>query len=207
MKRRNPQRANSMGRTHQGVFRLLLLVIGSTLIGQMIPKVLANGHPAGAPGYQEILQPATEAAKKEEPLMGPGPPYFIEVEETDRSRVVECTKVALEEEGERVFRWDEEETRLTTALRSIEPEELRRIAVTKTCGDRIRWVEGRAQLMISLSPGKEESTRIEIKARILAKGETSLPLMRPSDWWPVSSSGRLEGDIVVALEAHCQTGY
>lgn len=137
-----------MRRTHQGVSRLLLPVIGSVLIVQMIPKVLANGHRAGAPGYQEIFLPATAAANQEEPLRLRRPPYFIEVEETDHSSVVECTKVALEEEGERVFRWDEEKRRLTTALRRIELEELRRIAVTKTRGDQIRWVEGRAQLVI-----------------------------------------------------------
>jgi len=68
---------------------------------------------------------------------------------------------------------------------------------------RIHWVRGRADLILSFSPAADERTRIDLRARILGWGETSLPLLRPSNWWTLPSSGALEGDVLAALKAHC----
>jgi hypothetical protein len=56
---------------------------------------------------------------------------------------------------------------------------------------------------IRLIPLGEGVTQARIRMRILAKGTTSLRLMRPSSWWPLASTGALEGDILAALETRC----
>jgi hypothetical protein len=87
------------------------------------------------------------------------------------------------------------------ATRSLSAEELRRTAQTEIGGGKIQWEEGGANVEIRLIPRSGGGTQIRVRARILGKGSTSLRLMRMSPWWPLASTGALEGDILAALEA------
>jgi hypothetical protein len=89
------------------------------------------------------------------------------------------------------------------ARRHLESEELRRVAQTEILGGNIHWEEGMANAEIRLIPHSERETQVRIRARILGKGSTTLRLMRMSPWWPLVSTGALEGDVLAALEARC----
>jgi hypothetical protein len=95
------------------------------------------------------------------------------------------------------------EKRGILAMRRLTVEELRRAAQTEIGGGKINWEEGMANAEIRLIPLGGAGTQVRVRARILAKGSTSLRLMRPSPWWSLASTGALEGDILAALEARC----
>lgn len=120
------------------------------------------------------------------------------------SSVLDCVETFLISRGESIFRIDKEKGIITTGFHWVGPEELRRIAVLDRGKGQIRWTKGIYQLTISLSPAEGGKTQIQVNARIFGAGETSLPLMRPSLWWPLPSTGSLEGDILAALVIHCQ---
>lgn len=121
------------------------------------------------------------------------------------SSVLGCVETFLISRGESIFRIDKEKGIITTGFHWVGPEELRRIAVLDRGKGQIRWTKGIYQLIISsLSLSDEGKTQIQVNARIFGAGETSLPLMRPSLWWLLPSTGSLEGDILAALVIHCQ---
>lgn len=135
-----------------------------------------------------LLVPSTMAIVVEEPL----PP------------ALDCVQAVLTDRGEPIFRVDEEQGVVITGFRMVGPEGLRRIATTDRGGGRIRWTKGIYQLTLILSRVEGGGTRVQARARILGAGETSLSLMRPSAWWPLPSTGSLEGDVLAALTASCR---
>jgi hypothetical protein len=125
--------------------------------------------------------------------------------ELDRSRTVveECLRSVLRETGWTLPTSSLEKSSGLRATRSLSAEELRRAAQTEMGGGKIHWEEGMANVEIQLTPRSGSGTQVRIRARILGKGSTSLRLMRMSPWWPLASTGALEGDILAALEARC----
>lgn len=124
--------------------------------------------------------------------------------ELDRppSALEECARKILQETGWKLPETSQEKGGLL-AMRHLDSEELRRVAQTEVLGGKIHWDDGIANAEIRLIPLSESITQARIRTRILAKGSTSLPVMRPSNWWPLSSTGALEGDILAALETRC----
>lgn len=115
-----------------------------------------------------------------------------------------CVQTVLTGQGESIIRVDEEQGVIMTRLRPVDLKTLHRIAVTDRAGAAIRWTKGMYQLTIALSPGEQGGTRVRTAARILGCGETALPLMRPSPWWPLPSTGNLEAGILSAITASCR---
>ena len=117
---------------------------------------------------------------------------------------LDCVRAVLTARGESIFRVDQEQGVVTTSFRLVNPEALRRIAVTDREAGRIRWTRGIYQLTIIFSPVDGDGTRVRVSARVFGAGESSLPLMRPSNMWPLLSTGSLESDVLAALTAHCR---
>lgn len=115
-----------------------------------------------------------------------------------------CVQAVLAGQGEPIIHVDEEQGTMMTRLRPVDAETLHRIAATNRTGAAIRWTKGMYQLTVTLSPGEQGGTRVRAAARILGYGESDLRLMRPSPWWPLSSTGDLEADILAAVMASCQ---
>lgn len=115
-----------------------------------------------------------------------------------------CVQAVLAGQGEPIIRVDEERGVIMTRLRPVDAETLHRIAATNRAGAATRWTKGMYQLTITLSAGEQGGTRVRAAARILGYGESDLHLMRPSPWWPLSSTGNLEADILAAVMASCQ---
>jgi hypothetical protein len=116
-----------------------------------------------------------------------------------------CVQAALNARGEPTFRVERAQGVITTGFRLVETDTLRRIAATDRGGGRLRWTYGLYQLSLRLSTVDQARTRVRVSARILGAGETAFPLLRPSAWWPLPSTGRLEGDVRAALARHCRT--
>jgi len=114
-----------------------------------------------------------------------------------------CVQAVLTARGEKIWRVDKENSTIITAFRLVNPSALRQIAIIHRAAAGIRWLKGRYQLTITLSQAEREGTRIQAMARILGYGESALPLMRPSPWIPLPSTGTLEGDALTAITAAC----
>lgn len=114
----------------------------------------------------------------------------------------ECLIRALKEKGWMPSPLMEAGTHLLLS-RIVDPEELGRIAVTAIAGGRVQWSEGRVDTTLDLEPHRESTTTVRMKVRILGRGTTSLPIMRPSDWWPLDSTGTLERDLLNSIAATC----
>jgi len=127
--------------------------------------------------------------------------YCIELNRLP-SALEECVRRILLETGWSLPARSQEKGRLL-ATRQLESDELRRVAQTEVLGGKIHWDEAMANAEIRLISLSEGKTQVRIRTRILAKGSTSLPLMRPSNWFPLASTGALEGDILAALETRC----
>lgn len=115
-----------------------------------------------------------------------------------------CVQSVLTSRQESIFKVDQKQGVVMTSLRSVEPEELERIANTSQAGERIRWTQGSYQLTINLTSVSRQKTQLQVSARIMGSGETSLPLMRPSMLQSLPSTGRLESDILTALTSQCR---
>ena len=117
--------------------------------------------------------------------------------------VEECVRRILPEAGWTLAASSQEKSGLH-AGRRVEPDELRRVAQTEIGGGKIHWEEGMVNAEIRLVPLSEGVTQVRIRTRIVARGTTTLRLMRPSPWWPLASTGALEEDVLAALETHCR---
>ena len=117
--------------------------------------------------------------------------------------LLQCAHTVLTSHGESIFQVDTDHSVIITGFRFISPPELQRIANTTLGGQHIRWTRGMYQLTLTLPPDAGDTPHIQVSARILGAGHTSLPLLRPSHWWPLPSNGTLEGDLLAALTA-CQ---
>lgn len=67
----------------------------------------------------------------------------------------------------------------------------------------MKWEGGGAYAQLRLVSLSGGGTQVRMRTRILAKGSTALPLQRMSPWWPLASTGALEGDVLAALKTHC----
>lgn len=96
---------------------------------------------------------------------------------------------------------DEHKTIITTLFQSLTEETLKHIAIIpmQACTE---WKKGMHTLRITVSPDTKKSTIITISLRILGYCETSLPMLRPSPWLPLTSNGTLEEEIFTAI-LHC----
>ena len=124
--------------------------------------------------------------------------YCIDIK-GDLIEVKEFVASALQEKG-----WSPLPPHLPDRLslsKRVEPEELRHIAVTQIAGGNIHWTEGRVDLTLAFESRGKGNTEVRLFLNILGRGNTSLPIMRPSDLWPLTSTGRLEHDVLAGMEA------
>jgi hypothetical protein len=96
---------------------------------------------------------------------------------------------------------------LWTFVRHLEKDELSQFAKTDIVGGRIMWTEGKALVAVKTEKRADDFTRVQITARFQGRGQTSLPLARPTDWWPLASKRTLEGSMIAALESHFGLGH
>lgn len=89
-----------------------------------------------------------------------------------------------------------------TITRFLEKEELEHVARTDVLGGRVTWTEGKALVEIKTSDARDGFTRVQILTKFQGRGQTTLELARPSDWWPLASKGTLESDMIAALQSH-----
>lgn len=115
-----------------------------------------------------------------------------------------CVQAVLTSQGESIIRVDEERGVIMTGFRRVSREALQRIAATKRGGATVRWTKGIYQLIITLSPVERGGTQVRAAARILGYGETSMPALRPSPWWPLPSTGNLEARTLAAVTTSCR---
>jgi hypothetical protein len=127
--------------------------------------------------------------------------YCIEVR-GDPSVLRECVLLALKQTGWLPSSLMEAGTHLSVS-RVVDPDELARIAFTGIAGGRVQWSEGRVDTAWDLEPHRKNTTTVRIMVRILGRGTTSLPIMRPSDWWPLASTGTLERKLLNSIAAKC----
>ena len=204
------QEKTFVGRSHKTRFLPALAVIGALFAVAMMSAVRASSRKAANPSsLRRQFSDRGQEQGSQEPNQGrkeskarPSSALFLTVEKVPLPVVVQCATQAVEGQGWIVLPSKKGKNQLRT-FRNVGVDELRRIADTKRGDARIYWVRGRADLILSFSPAADERTRIDLRARILGWGETSLPLLRPSNLWTLPSSGALEGDVLAALKAHC----
>jgi hypothetical protein len=120
----------------------------------------------------------------------------------DPAELKQCLPSALQSEG-----WSPLPQGLPDHLsfgRQVDPEELRKIAVTQIAGGRIQWTDGRVDASLSLKSHSKGTTEVRLFVNILGRGNAPFPVMRPSDWWPLASTGRLEEDLLAHVAASCE---
>jgi hypothetical protein len=172
------------------------------------PEVTPNPFACPAAAGVPLSKPTGAAASSQVPGKeqeghdrAASPEFCLELDRPP-SALEECVRKILSETG-----WSlPVGTQAKDAFRAgrrVEPEELQRVAQTEIGGGRIHWEEGTVNAEIRLIPLSETVTQVRIRTRILAKGSTSLRLMRPSPWWLLVSTGALEGDVLAALKTHC----
>ena len=171
----------------------VLAAIGVLLAAPMIAWALSNR--AG---------PQRRDQEKAESRAQPRSVFTLTVEKVPQSSVIRCVKDELEQQGWRVLPFKKDKRQLL-AFRNVEAGELGRVADTKRGAGTIHWVRGRVDLILSFSAANHNTTSVDLRARILAQGETSRSLLRPMNWWPLPSTGALEGDVVAALKVQCGT--
>jgi hypothetical protein len=85
----------------------------------------------------------------------------------------------------------------------VDQDELARLA-SLTDPDRTEWLEGMYQIQVTLVPDGAGASQLDVEVRILGRQSTALPLLRPSPWQRLESSGVLEQEINSEL-AECST--
>jgi hypothetical protein len=131
----------------------------------------------------------------------PGGEYCLEVK-GDPAALKKCVTSSLQEKG-----WSPSPAKLSEHLsfwKRVEPKELRRVAVTEIASGNIHWAEARVDATLGFQSRGKGQTEIHLFVNILGRGNTSLPTMRPSDWWPLMSTGRVEADLLAGLQASCE---
>jgi hypothetical protein len=155
---------------------------------------ISNQSPEAAEGSA----PAGAAARS---AQQPDDSYCVEIK-GDPAELKQCLTTVLQEKG-----WSPLPPELPDRLslgRQVDPEELRKIAVTEIAGGKIQWTDGRVDASLSLKSQSKSTTEIRLFVRILGRGNAPFPVMRPSDWWPLASTGRLEEDLLAQVAASCE---
>jgi hypothetical protein len=89
------------------------------------------------------------------------------------------------------------------AFRYVPREELERIAQRPRKGE-APWSRARVDLFVTYTALERSSTRVELRVRILAEAETPEPALRPTNLLPLASTGTLERELILALQARCR---
>jgi hypothetical protein len=176
---------------------LILTVIGTYLSWPLDPRC------------EPALQQAD--AKKTATTAEQRPASSLLVNKAPLAAAMRCAISALEKQG-----WSflpsheqgmnvlpsEKERKELLAIRELRPDELRRDADTSQ-HEGSEGVQGRANLNLNFSPANGNATRIDARLRIVAEAATPVPVLRPSNWSPLRSTGVLEKEVLVALQSHC----
>ncbi len=151
-------------------------------------------------GREPALQ--QQAQENRETRAQPSPVPSLLVQKAPLSAVARCATSALEEKGWSVLPFENEKRQLL-AFRVIGADELPRVADTQQPQGGSDRAQARANLNLNFSPAKDGRTRIDVRLRIVGEGATSLPVLRPSNWTALPSTGALESDVLAALQVHC----
>jgi hypothetical protein len=128
--------------------------------------------------------------------------FFLTLESVSLSAAVRCARDVLKEQGWKVVDLKSAKSQIR-AFRHLGRDDLLRVAHTSLATSEVRWSQGRADLRLNLEEASSGSTRIDLSLRILAYAETSLPLLRPTNWFPLPSRGILESELLAALKEDC----
>jgi hypothetical protein len=113
--------------------------------------------------------------------------------------VLTCVQSILEQRGEAILQQDAQPGLLTWP-HLVTADELARLALL-TDPDPAEWLEGMYQIQVTAAPVGAGAPKFEVEARILARQTTSLPVLRPSTWQRLESSGVLEQEVSAELAA------
>jgi hypothetical protein len=141
-------------------------------------------------------------------------PYVSQADTEDESQAVtpdadagvrtpsllDCARSILQQHGETILRPSAQSDQLLTWPHQVDREELARLAVI-TDTDQAQWLDGMYQIQITLVSDESGAPRLDVEARILGRQRTSLPLLRPSPWQRLDSSGVIEQEVNADLAA------
>ncbi len=196
----------------RGIPSLLVLgVMGTWLFSPLLSQegVLRAANQGGSssslpPVSAQAREPALQERGQEErePGSKPSSVSSLLAEKAPPSAVAACAKSALEEQGWGVFPYDEQKKQLS-AFRVFGAWVLPPVAEMKQPEHKSEWSQARANLNLNFSPAGENRTRIDLSLRLVGERASSLPALRPSNWSSLPSTGKLENEVLAALQAHC----
>lgn len=179
----------------------VVLVSGSTAAEGQKGESSSVQKEESVPPTRDASQPPLAGGEVQPPVGG-----WSGISETvpfEVSRVRGCVLEILRERGESVPGPEGQKDVIKTGFRSVTGEELKRIAQLPMQG-KARWTKGRYSIQLSASAGPGDSTVLALSVRIIGHGETELPLLRPSPWWSLRSSGVLEQEVLSAILQCCK---
>ena len=114
--------------------------------------------------------------------------------------LLDCAQSILEQHGESPIHQGAQLDRVLTWPHQVGADELARVALL-TDSDQARWLEGMYQIQVTAALDGAGAPRLEVEARILGRQTTSLPVLRPSTWQRLESSGALEQEVNAEVAA------
>jgi hypothetical protein len=89
-----------------------------------------------------------------------------------------------------------------TFSRKLEKDELLRYAKKDANTERVNWTSGVAFVQVQTAELDEGFVRVQVSARFQGYGQSLDRFAPPKEFWPLSSGGFLEKQLISALEMH-----
>jgi hypothetical protein len=115
-------------------------------------------------------------------------------------RVREAAKAVLSARGDTLLAQEDSLESLLTKPRSLDQAALLASCVSRDKPEASGYTEGTCALAIALIPLNKSRTKVEVRAKILAFGTPDKAMARPSTWDPVPSNGKIEKEVLKAIQ-------
>jgi hypothetical protein len=145
-------------------------------------KTIANLKNAPPPGFPVSAKPAVGLSNFPLP------------------RVREAAKAVLSARGDTLLPQADSLENLVTKPRVLDQAALLASHVSRYKPEDSGYTQGTCELAIALTPLGKSRTKVEVRAKILAFGTPDKAMARPSTWDPVPSNGKIEKDVLKAIQ-------
>lgn len=122
------------------------------------------------------------------------------VAQADLAATWEATKKVLAARGETILTEDKMIGTLTTKPHALDQATLVAVHKSRFKPENSGYTEGTYELLINLVPRWKSRTQVELRAKIMAYGTPDKAMARPSAWEQVTSNGKIEKEVLKAVQ-------
>jgi len=126
------------------------------------------------------------------------------IAEANLTATKEAAKRVVAARGESLVVRDESTETIATKPHALEKDALLASFESQIKPEDSGYTQGTYELKIYFKPKGKRKTAVEVKAEIMAFGRAHMAMAKPDTWDPVPSNGKIEREVLMAIQAEAK---